>query len=194
MVSYFLEKNHLKWREGNAKTSFVYLLLDPRVSDNLSVCYTQMEKSKVWEKFLKSIFYVGKGKRSRPYQHLYDAIKFFTNRTRVKFQNIESKKLSRIVDIWKENYGVVCLHIFHNIMPCEAFSREAAIIETMGLESLTNAKKGEFYGAATCFTMRQKRQMGIALLYRALNIYLAEGESQLKPEDLKIIPSNYLIE
>jgi hypothetical protein len=31
--------------------------------------------------------------------------------------------------------------------------------------------------------MRQKRQLGIGLLYRALNVYLAEGESQMKPND-----------
>lgn len=184
MVNYFLEKAHLKWREGSSKTSFVYLLLDPRVTENLSIYHAQMDKSEVWEKFLNAIFYVGKGKRSRPYQHLYDAIKIFTDDpAAMKIKNVESKKLSKIVDIWKEKCGVVCLHIFHNIIPCEAFTREAAMIEALGIHNLTNAKKGEYYGAATCFTMRQKRQMGIALLYRALNIYLAEGESQLKPSD-----------
>lgn len=183
MVNYFIEKAHLKWREGNAKTSFVYLLLDPRITQNLPLYHTQMEKSEVWAKFLNSIFYVGKGKRSRPYQHLYDAIKILSDGDKAKNKTVESNKLSRIVEIWKENSGVVCLHIFHNIMPCEAFSREASIIETLGIHNLTNVKKGEFYGASTCFTMRQKRQMGIALLYRALNIYLAEGESQLKPCD-----------
>jgi hypothetical protein len=87
------------------------------------------------------------------------------------------------VDIWKENYGVICLHTFHNIMAAEAFTREAAIIDSLSIDNLTNVKKGEYYGASTCFTMRQKRQMGIALLHRALNIYLAEGESQMKPTD-----------
>lgn len=182
MVNYFLEKAHLKWREGNSKTSFVYLLLDPRVTQNLPVYHTQMSKSDVWQTFLKSIFYVGKGKRSRPYQHLYDAIKIYSSPT-AKSKSDESKKLSRIVEIWKENSGVVCLHMFHSIMPCEAFSREGAIIETLGIHNLTNVKKGEFYGVSTCYTMRQKRQMGIALLFRALKIYLAEGESQLKPCD-----------
>ena len=131
MVNYFLEKAHLKWREGNSKTSFVYLLLDPRVTQNLPVYHTQMEKPVIWETFLKSIFYVGKGKRSRPYQHLYDAIKIFSLEDKeklggtAKIKPVESKKLSRIVEIWKEKSGVVCLHMFHNIMACEAFSREA---------------------------------------------------------------------
>lgn len=182
MVNYFIEKAHLKWREGNSKTSFVYLLLDPRFTENLPIYHAQMNKTEVWEKFLKSIFYVGKGKRSRPYNHLYDAIKIYNSNGHAS-KTSESKKISRIVDIWKENYGVVCLHIFHNIIPAEAFTREAAIIDTLGIHNLTNLKKGEYYGASTCFTMRQKRQMGVALLYRALNIYLAEGESQMKPTD-----------
>lgn len=31
----------------------------------------------LWSQFLQSIFYVGKGKSSRPYAHLYDAIKLY---------------------------------------------------------------------------------------------------------------------
>ncbi|KAG5683895.1 hypothetical protein PVAND_013155 [Polypedilum vanderplanki] len=203
MVNHFLEKNHLRWREGNSKTSFVYLLLDPRITANLSAHYQEMNKIDVWKKFISSIFYIGKGKSSRPYHHLYDAIKIYNNNILIdekdkskQCENVakqlcgqknnkmfESKKLKRIVDIWKENYGVVCLHLFHNIMPSEAYSREASMIEAIGIHNLTNLKKGDYYGAPTSFTMRQKRQMGISLLYRALNIYLAEGESQMKPDD-----------
>ena len=79
MSNYFLEKAHLKWREGNSKTSFVYLLLDPRITENLSINHTQLSKAQIWEKFLNSIFYIGKGKQSRPYTHLYDAIKAFND-------------------------------------------------------------------------------------------------------------------
>lgn len=204
------------------KTSFIYLLIDPRISESLPENYKEMEKAEVWARFLSSIFYVGKGKKSRPYSHLYDAIKLFSlennqiaerleNRKnqiiekRVIYSNVankndalsgkaqpvaktisfqESKKLQKIVEIWKSQMGVVCLHIFNNIMPVEAYTREAAIIEAMGLESLTNLKKGDFYGFARNFSSRQKRQMGVGLLFRAMNIYLHEGESQLTPFDL----------
>lgn len=185
MVNHFLENAHLKkWREGNSKTSFVYLLLDPRVTENLPIYHAQLTKPEVWRKFLSSIFYVGKGKRSRPYQHLYEAIKIYSNgSSQHATKTSESKKVAKIIDIWKDNYGVICLHTFHNILPAEAFTREACLIEALGIENLTNMKKGEYYGTATCYTMRQKRQMGIALLYRALQIYIGEGESQLKPTD-----------
>lgn len=168
------------------------------------------------QKLTKFYFKVGKGKRSRPYSHLYEAIKLFSleNKTlakrlenrknhvvekKVMYSNaatknvamaetktstLESKKLNRIIEIWRDQMGVVCLHIFNNIIPCEAYTREAAIIEAIGLNNLTNMKRGDVYGAASSFSSREKRQMGIALLYRAMNIYLAEGESQLLPFDL----------
>lgn len=224
MVLHFLERAHIKWREGNLKTSFIYLLIDPRISENLPIQHKHMSKGEVWNRFLSSIFYVGKGKRSRPYSHLYDAIKLFSmentqvaerleNRKnqiiekRVIYSNVankievldgrriakatcninrfqDSKKLNVIVDIWKAQMGVVCLHVFNNIMPCEAYTREAAILEAIGIDNLTNLKRGEYYGLAKNFLIRQKRQMGIALLHRALGVYLNEGESQLLPFDL----------
>lgn len=224
MSQYFVEhKGHIKFREGNLKTSFIYLLIDPRLSTYDE--YKSMSKKDVWAKFVSSIFYVGKGKRARPYSHLYDAIKLFSmensqlaerleNRNnqiiekRVIYSNAamknevlaedrminmnkpsqnqlkDSKKLNRIVEIWKAQRGVVCLHVFNNIIPCEAYSREAAIIEAIGVENLTNLKKGDYYGVTKNYSMRQKRQLGVGLLHRAMNIYLAEGESQLMPFDL----------
>lgn len=224
MSKHFIERPLIKWREGNLKTSFIYLLIDPRITENLTLRYKEMDKEDVWSVFLSSIFYVGKGKQSRPYSHLYDAIKLFAqenhqlaNRLENKNQVIErrviysnaatannptqgarknapekpnpnraqdSKKLNKIVDIWKAESGVVCLHIFNNIMPADAFTREAAIIEALGLHNLTNLKQGDYYGCARNFSRRQKARLGIGLLHRAMNIYLAEGESQLLPYDL----------
>lgn len=61
------------WRNGTAKTSFTYLLLDPRISDNLPARFEQMEIIDVWRTFTKAIFYIGKGTRARPYEHLHEA-------------------------------------------------------------------------------------------------------------------------
>lgn len=66
-----------KWREGNNKTSFNYLLLDPRVSLNLPKRAHEISRLDTWKCFLSSIFYIGKGKRSRPYAHLYKAVAFW---------------------------------------------------------------------------------------------------------------------
>lgn len=200
-------------REGHLKQSFIYMLIDPRISRNLPGERAFVDPLSIWSRFLDAIFYVGKGKCSRPYAHLYDAMR---QHTRLHLQQHQqpsengkkrptgrgllmpelfksppagnakagSKKLQRILDIWQHGSGVVCLHVFHNIMPTDAYTREAAIIDALGLTHLTNLKRGDYYGPAQIWTMKQKKQLGIALLYKALHIYLAEGESQLSPSDL----------
>lgn len=77
MVDGFITCPVKKFREGNLKTSFNYLLIDPRVSENLPAESAFLSKHEVWKRFVASIFYVGKGKSSRPYAHLYDAIKLY---------------------------------------------------------------------------------------------------------------------
>ncbi|XP_022226038.2 ankyrin repeat and LEM domain-containing protein 1 homolog [Drosophila obscura] len=202
-------------REGHLKQSFIYMLIDPRISRNLPGESTFLDKFSIWQRFLDSIFYVGKGKSSRPYAHLYDAMRQHTRlnqkrdngRERTEkaerkggFRTLQpdvfksppardakllgSKKLERILEIWQSESGVVCLHVFHNIMPIDAYTREASIIDAMGLGHLTNLKRGDYYGPAQSWTMKQRKHLGIALLYKAMHIYLAEGESQLSPSDL----------
>uniref|UniRef100_A0A182QTL7 LEM domain-containing protein n=1 Tax=Anopheles farauti TaxID=69004 RepID=A0A182QTL7_9DIPT len=223
------------FREGHLKKSFIYLLIDPRVSDNLPAQQHLLGPHELWRRFLSAIFYVGKGKSSRPYCHLYDAMKLYRQREftpgtergdgkatlpslggdlmveaeEIMFQCSEesmahglrqhcqvgkilnrkqmaadSEKLNRIIDIWCAGKGVVCLHVFHNIMPAEAYTREAAIIDAIGLQNLTNLKRGDYYTKCLSWPMKKRKQLGILLLYKAMLIHLAEGETQLLPSDL----------
>ena len=65
-------KGHVNVLTRNAllRSSFNYLLLDPRKTSNLPG--SGQDESKKWKVFLNSIFYIGKGTRSRPYAHLYE--------------------------------------------------------------------------------------------------------------------------
>ena len=92
MVDYFLKKTNIRWREGNLKTSFIYLLIDPRISDNLPLVHKKIDRTEVWKRFLSSIFYVGKGKSSRPYSHLYDAIKLFSKENNQLAARLENRR------------------------------------------------------------------------------------------------------
>lgn len=170
----------VKWREGNTKSSFTYLLLDPRITGNLPNRSVSLTPLQTWHTFLSAIFYVGKGKRSRPYQHLYDAVELWKKGETAS----SSKKLQRILDIWKSGSGVVCLHVFLNIIPVEAYTREAAMISAITLENLTNVKGGEFYGWAATWPQRERKKLGVYLLHKALMIFLHEGERQLCPTDI----------
>ncbi|XP_067210656.1 uncharacterized protein [Linepithema humile] len=168
-----------RWREGMAKASFTYLLLDPRITQNLPNRSTNLTESEIWSIFLNAIFYIGKGKRSRPFNHLYDAFHTWTG-TRPN----TSRKVSHILDIWNDNCGVICLHIFQNVIPVEAYTREAAMIDAIGKERLGNCVSGKYYGIAATWSMQQKQKFGRYLLYKALKIFMQEGESQLFPENL----------
>ena len=64
-------------RETACKASFNYLLLDPTITDNLPMKVFTESDLELWRTFVSSIFYVGKGSRSRPFQHLYEAVKSF---------------------------------------------------------------------------------------------------------------------
>uniref|UniRef100_A0A0K8VDW3 Ankyrin repeat and LEM domain-containing protein 1 n=1 Tax=Bactrocera latifrons TaxID=174628 RepID=A0A0K8VDW3_BACLA len=186
-------QNKHKMREGHLKQSFIYMLIDPRISCNLPGESLYIERHKAWVRFLESVFYVGKGKTSRPYSHLYEAMKLHSRvHSHQKITNsrtdivqsqrgktssirkqtlcldvfkanvqtpLDNKKLERILDIWRCGKGVVCLHVFHNILPSEAYTREAAIIDAFGIQHLTNHKRGDYYGPAQTWTMKEKKNV-----------------------------------
>ncbi|XP_034835070.1 ankyrin repeat and LEM domain-containing protein 1-like [Maniola hyperantus] len=169
-----------KWREGNSKTSFTYLLLDPRLTDNLPAKCSKQNPLDSWVTFVNSIFYVGKGKRSRPYSHLYQALTLWKS----DFKTSSDKKIQHILDIWSDKVGVICLHVFQNVIPAEAFTYEAAMIDVIGISNLTNLKSGNYYGVAKSWPLKERRMLGLHLLYKSMQIFFNEGERQLRPEDI----------
>ena len=44
-----------------------------------------------------------------------------------------SSKLQKILDIWKHGDGVASLHCFHSALAAEAFTREACMVEAVGM-------------------------------------------------------------
>ncbi|PIK33669.1 putative ankyrin repeat and LEM domain-containing protein 1 [Apostichopus japonicus] len=177
-----------KWREGVMKSSFNYLLLDPRVSLNLPMRHTVLSPLEIFRIFVSSIFYIGKGKRARPYAHFYEALDAVKKREKKKNkkQKGPSKKVNHIREIWSAGLGVISLHIFQNVIPVEAYTREACMVDALSLQRLTNVKKGDYYGLASTWDSSKKRQMGVHLLHKACNIFLIEGERMIRPVDIKI--------
>lgn len=171
-----------KWREGIIKSSFNYLLLDPRVTNNLPFRSHTMTPLECFQTFIHAIFYVGKGKRSRPYSHLYEALEYYKgDKTSKKL----CPKVQQILQVWNAKQGVISLHCFQNVIPVEAYTREACMVEAIGLKMLTNQKRGDFYGVVSNWQLKKKRELGVHLLYRAMQIFLAEGERQLRPADIR---------
>ncbi|CAK8694067.1 unnamed protein product [Clavelina lepadiformis] len=164
-------------RGGSAKDSFNYLLLDPRVTKNLPQRADDISEAEALKIFAGATFYVGKGKKSRPYAHLKEAVKH-----KNKKQN--SRKIEHIQEIWASNNGVISLHVFQNLIPCEAFTRESAMIDAFGLQHLTNHVRGKCYGSAASWSGPRLRQYGTFLILRAMQILLLEGERQIRPHQI----------
>ena len=169
-------------RETACKASFNYLLLDPAISSNLPMKVFQDSDQELWRTFVNSVFYVGKGSRSRPFQHLYEAIKTFRKTSNIKKL---SDKIKRIHRIWDSGGGVVVVQVFQNTIAVEAFTREALMIQALGCDNLTNLKAGDFYGAASGWEEDKRTELGTFLVYKAFKIFLQEGERQIRPADLK---------
>ncbi|RUS84561.1 hypothetical protein EGW08_007656 [Elysia chlorotica] len=167
-----------QWREGIVKSSFTYLLLDPRVSANLPLRAKEMTDLEVFKTFICSIFYIGKGKRARPYCHLHEAVRQM-NKANANNSCKSNKKVEQVIEIWKAGLGVVSLHCFQSVIPVEAYTREACMIEAIGIHKLTNIKRGDFYGVSSTWSMQLRRQVGVYLLQKALQIFLADGERQI---------------
>ncbi|KAG8593982.1 hypothetical protein GDO81_001021 [Engystomops pustulosus] len=169
-----------KWREGILKSSFNYLLLDPRVTRNLPSRFHEISQLDCFRTFVSAIFYVGKGKRSRPYCHLYEALSHYKGSCKQP-----CSKVQHIIEVWKSGQGVLSLHCFQNSIPVEAYTREACMVDAIGLKMLTNQKRGIFYGQAQNWTPIRRRLLGVHMLYKAMQIFLAEGERQLRPPDIR---------
>lgn len=191
------------------KQFFNYILIDPRITKNLSEQAMELSDSdtsgnqlapeigantnnkskhimnkvnrkfnpKLFTTFIESIFYIGKGQKKRDFMHLYDAL--------ADRNSITQKKIARIRSIWDDGYGVVSLHLFHNITSKEALTREALMIETVGLVNLTNLLKGTIQFRLG-WNEHKRRLLGALFLHRAYTQLLNEGERQLKREDLKL--------
>ena len=91
----------------------------------------------------------------------------------------------RIHEVWESDGGVVVVQVFQNTIAVEAFTREAAMIDAIGCDNLTNVKPGDYYGVASNWSSDKKYDLGTFLLFKAFKIFLQEGERQIRPVDLK---------
>ena len=57
-------------------------------------------------------------------------------------------------------------------------------LDAIELQNLKNERHGDYYGIAATWTSHQKKMFGTYLLFRAMSIFIHEGERQLRPGDL----------
>uniref|UniRef100_A0A287D5P0 Ankyrin repeat and LEM domain containing 1 n=1 Tax=Ictidomys tridecemlineatus TaxID=43179 RepID=A0A287D5P0_ICTTR len=170
-----------RWREGVVKSSFTYLLLDPRyLTQDLPARAFSLTRAECFQIFVRAIFYVGKGTRARPDAHLWEALGY---RGRPRKQ--ACPKVRQILDIWDSGRGVISLHCFQHVVAVEAYTREACLVDALGIQKLTNQKQGHYYGVVADWPRHRRRRLGVHLLHRALLVFLAEGQRELRPQDIQ---------
>ncbi|KAK7796676.1 hypothetical protein U0070_017524 [Myodes glareolus] len=169
-----------RWRGGVTKCSFTYLLLDPRQTQGLPARASSLTLAECLQCFVGAIFYVGKGTRARPDAHLWEALGY-----RERPGKKACPKVRRILDIWASGRGVLSLHCFQHTAAVEAYTREACLLEALGIQTLTNQKQGHYYGEVAHWPSTKRRRLGVYLLHRALLVFLAEGERELRPQDIQ---------
>uniref|UniRef100_A0A8C0SQN7 GIY-YIG domain-containing protein n=1 Tax=Canis lupus familiaris TaxID=9615 RepID=A0A8C0SQN7_CANLF len=169
-----------RWREGLIKSSFTYLLMDPRETQDLPARAFSLTQAECLRAFVRAIFYVGKGTRARPDFHLREALRLHRRPGKQA-----CPKVHQILEIWASGRGVVSLHCFQHVIAVEAYTREACLVEALGIQMLTNQKQGHYYGVVANWPATRRRRLGVHLLHRALLVFLAEGERELRPQDIQ---------
>ncbi|XP_017838707.1 ankyrin repeat and LEM domain-containing protein 1 [Drosophila busckii] len=181
-----LVKRQRSWhnQHDQGKRQFCnYLLLDPRVTNELKQRAKRMHQLDIWLTFLRAIFYVGKGKSTRPLVHLQQAHKLL--QTANPYVRVKDPKLALIVQIWQQQRGVLLLRGFRGISSNDAHTREAAMIDALGMNHLTNRRQGVYFGVARKkFTSVQRKLLGVGLLYNLLGVYMRSEERELQPEQV----------
>ena len=88
----------------------------------------------------------------------------------------------------------VCVwQVFQNTISVEAFTREAAMIESLGCDNLTNVKPGDYYGDAATWKLDKKLKLGMVTkkLYIKKNSHL-ESSLMLLPYPLFWISNQFV--
>ncbi|VDP09002.1 unnamed protein product [Soboliphyme baturini] len=102
-------------------------------------------------------------------------------------QLMTEAKHKKILELWRKDIGVIALDVFHNIIAVEAYTREAAMIDAIGLRNLENMIRGDYYGLPTTWSQARCRRLGAYLLKMASAVFLAEGEKIVKFKDVSWI-------
>lgn len=55
-----------------------------------------------------------------------------------------SKKVEQILAIWASGLGIVSLHCFQSVIPVEAYTREASMVDAIGMNKFITSLISKF--------------------------------------------------
>ena len=123
------------------------------------LCKSFGDKKPSFREFFQNIFYVGKGMHDRCFQHLELVQDMVGNLDK------DDVKGNIIANNWRNGMGIYVVSGFHCSTNEESFNREAAVIDCIGLDKLTNKIKGTKYGNIVKWNDIKTYNYGMFLLY-----------------------------
>ncbi|EFP02531.1 hypothetical protein CRE_02444 [Caenorhabditis remanei] len=189
---------------GYGYTSFCYLLLDPRILGSNIETVT-------FEKFVKSVFYVGKEILSKGFippgitaralhsdkevrQNFYgpgfgyNCFCYMLLDPRILGTNIETVTFEKFV---KSVFYVGKGTRTHGISNEEAFVREGSMIEAIKRKNLKNKKGCEFHGSTKSWDMNTKEEFGSYVLHKPLDHFRNARKELSRPPNEQNLTEKY---
>ena len=109
--------------------------------------------------FFQNIFYAGKGMHDRCFQHLELVQDMMGGLDK------DDVKGNTIANNWRNGMGIFVVSGFHCSTNEESLNREAAVIDCIGLDKLTNKIKGTKYGNIRKWDKIKTYNYGMFLIY-----------------------------
>lgn len=131
------------------KKYYNYMLLDPRGIDVLNPSF---------DKFLSSIFYIGKGEGNRCYEH------FKSTLTNIETMIAGSRKIERIKNIWRIGSPVIVYQGFTRSYWFEAGAREGAMTAAINVFNLCAGRR-EWMNRSDSISDYDMQLLGAHLIY-----------------------------
>lgn len=180
-----LEKdNSFAYKE---RVFYNYVLLKKSVLGNLrkigsKSIDTKLDVFAIFLEFVRSIYYIGKATGRRDLDHIREAIDIVMNDTTKSVE--EDGKLHTCMKELLEEEGVVIVTGFQDSSNYMAHNREAAMMDWVGLENLTNIRKGSYYGETEEWNTIKKKNYGMMVLFSLFKNYLNDGAIGLQFDSL----------
>ena len=124
--------------------------------------------------FLSGCLYLGKGQADRPFVHIREAL---------DYEN-ENEKLQAIRNVWNKNGGIIVLSFFHDSSSFVAATREAIMLDFIGLKNLTNERRGSFYGGIKEWDQNVLINMGKYFIAKIMAYSIDQHIEPITKEDI----------
>ena len=164
------------YKEKHSESNFYnynYLFLNASLLDELLNGLNSSNISwDLFERFKACCIYVGKGSRSRKFEHIAKAKKLFMHHN-----FYYSYTVWRINMLWKLGTGI---HFPIEVNHFEAHCREYAMIKSLGTCTLNNVIHGTAYGCMKHWNDYEIRNFGSMLVYYALKICIHDRPTVIK--------------